>query len=299
MESTANNQPLSSDWPVLDAVLGDEGEGERCLGSFKYIDDTTLVQAVPLTGAVRHFTTATTLETLEPKELAARFLGLVANARDIGMEINCSKTQLLCMSPNNGCRTVAQIITPDGQVDSVDTLKLVGFVFGSDPNASAHINHLLEKFRVKVWLLFHLKEAGIKEDRLFRLYCVYIRSMLEYCSPVYHSLLTAGQAKTLERLQRHAARVCFGNGQIRDIMLEKGIESLETRRLARVDKFVRKTVSDARFGPVWYPKRPEDGHGLRERRTLVEKPAKTTRAFNNPRSYFVRRANQLGLDWPF
>ena len=192
--------------------------GEHSLGSFKYIDDTTLVQAVPLAGAIRHFTTSTTVEHLEPRGLGTRFAGLVGNAREIGMEINCSKTQLLCMSPNNGCRTVARVLTPEGAVNSVDTMKLVGFVFGSKPTAAAHVEHLLEKFRVKVWLLFHLKEAGIKEDRLFRLYCVYIRSILEYCSPVYHSLLTAGQAETLERLQRHAARVCYGNDNIRAIM---------------------------------------------------------------------------------
>ena len=197
---------------------------ERSLGSVKYIDDTTLIQAVPLEGAVKHFTTATTVESLEPDGLGERFAGLVANARDIGMEINCSKTQLLCMSPNNGCVTVARIHTPEGPVDSVSMLKLVGFVFGSDPNVSAHINHLVEKFRIKIWLLYHLKEAGIKEDRLFKLYCVYIRSILEYCSPVYHSLLTGGQAETLERLQRHAARICYGNDQIREVMRQKATE---------------------------------------------------------------------------
>ena len=279
--------------------LEDDRPRERSLGTVKYIDDTTLIQAVPLEGAAKHFTTAATVESLEPGGLGERFAGLVTNARDIGMEINCSKTQLLCMSPNNGCVTVARIHTPEGPVDSVSTLKLVGFVFGSDPNASAHIDHLVEKFRIKVWLLYHLREAGIREDRLFKLYCVYIRSILEYCSPVYHSLLTAGQAETLERLQRHAARICYGNDEIREVMRQKGIATLESRRMERVDRFIQKAVSDVRFGPLWFPKRHDDGHGLRERRAFYEKPTKTARAFNNPRSYFVRRANQLGLDWNF
>ena len=116
---------------------------------------------------------------------------------------------------------------------------------------------------------------------------------------MYHSLLTAGQAEALERLQRHAARICYGNDGIREVMARKGIETLEARRVARVDRFIQKTVSDVRFGPIWYPRRQEDGHGLRGRRAFYEKPTKTTRAFNNPRSYFVRRANQLGLDWNF
>ena len=219
---------------------------------------------------MRHCTTATKLESLEPDGLSERFAGLLNNANDIGMVINCVKTQLLCMSPNNGCRTMARVFTPDGPVDLVGTLKLVGFVFGNEPNAAAQIGHLLEKFRVKVWLLFHLRGAGIKEERLFMLYCVYIRSMLEYCSPVYHSILMAGQAETLERLQRHAARVCFGNDQIREVMAQKGIDTLETRRQARVDCFILKTVSNVRFGLEWYQRREEVGHNLRERRTFFE-----------------------------
>ena len=65
---------------------------------------------------------------------------------------------------------------------------------------------------MKVWLLFHLHEAGIKGVNLFRLYCVYIRSRIEYLSAAYHSILLAGQAEALERLHRYAVRVCFGFG---------------------------------------------------------------------------------------
>ena len=174
-------------------------------------------------------------------------------------------------------------------------MKLVGFVFGRDPDVSAHVAHLIDKFRVKVWLLFRLREAGIKEDRLFRLYCAYIRSILEYCSPVYHPMLNKGQAETLERLQRHAARICYGTETpIRQIMEEKGIESMEERRLVRVDKFIQKTVEDPRFGPAWYSP-ALDGRNLKERRVFLERAMRTVRWFNSPRNFFVRRANRMGI----
>ena len=104
-------------------------EGERSLGSFKYIDDTTLVQAVPMVSAIRHLTTGTTIETLPLTGLERRFDDLLHYAEDIGMEINCAKTQLLCLSPNNGCQTVAVLNMRDGVVDTIDSMKLVGFVF--------------------------------------------------------------------------------------------------------------------------------------------------------------------------
>ena len=245
---------------------------------------------------MRHFTAAVTVERLLPVALEGRFLNLITSAEDIGMRINCSKTQLLCVSPNNGCNTVAQIDTPDGPVSAVDTMRLVGFVFGKDSDVSAHVAHLVDKFRVKVWLLFHLREAGIKEDRLFRMYCAYIRSILEYCSPVYHPMLNRGQAETLEQLQRHAARICYvTETPVRQIMEERGIQSMEERRLLRVDKFVKKTVEDPRFGPAWYHRRPLDGPNLRERRVFLERATRTVRWFNSPRNFFIRRANRMGI----
>ena len=270
--------------------------GEENLGAVKYIDDTTLIQKVPMSQAVRHCTTAITTEMLTLGGLAERFAGLVQNAEDIGMVINCAKTQLLCMSPQNGCQTSAVIDTKDGPVQSVDTLKLVGFVFGSTPDAAAHVDHIAEKFRIRVWLLHHLRESGIKEEKLFKLYNVYIRSVIEYCSPIYHPLLNRGQANRLEGLQRHAGRVCFGcRSPIRQVFADLGVETLEERRESRVDRFVRSTVAHPRFGHEWYQRRPQDRHGLRERRAFWEMQTRTSRLFNSPINYFVRRANFLGL----
>lgn len=154
----------------------------------------------------------------------------------------------------------------------------------------------MSRFRTRVWLLHHLREAGIKEDKLFSLFCVYIRAILEYCSPVFHPMLSVGQAHKLERLQRHTARICYGPQQsISTLINAKGIQTLAERRIARTDRFIAKTCTDPRFGPKWFTRRPQDQYGLRNRRTFEETPAKTTRLFNSPLHFFARRANELGL----
>ena len=93
---------------------------------------------------------------------------------------------------------------------SVDKMKLIGFTFGSASGAGAHLESIEDKYSRKKWTLYHLRDAGFKGMQLFKLYCCYIRSMIEYCSPVYDSLLNNGQETSLERLQTHAMRVCFG-----------------------------------------------------------------------------------------
>lgn len=128
------------------------------------------------------------------------------------MSINEKKTQLLVVSPPNGCETRAVIATGNGtEILSSQTLKLVvGFTFGSDPGAGAHVDSIADRYARKKWMLHHLSEAGFKGQHLYKLYCCYIRSIIKYGSPVYHSLLSGAQEIRLERLQRHALRVCFG-----------------------------------------------------------------------------------------
>ena len=71
--------------------------------AFLYGDDTTLFSSVRMSEAARHLTTATTVETLQCRELGASFVDLERKATDIGMKINTRKTQLLVISPLNGC----------------------------------------------------------------------------------------------------------------------------------------------------------------------------------------------------
>ena len=66
------------------------------------VDDTTLVEAINISDAKRHLSTNTPVATSK-----ARYSELVAGtmmerAAEIGMKMNCKKTQLLLISPPNG-----------------------------------------------------------------------------------------------------------------------------------------------------------------------------------------------------
>ena len=145
-------------------------------------------------------------------------------------------------------------------------------------------------------MLYHLRRAGFKDGQLFRLYCCYIRTIIEYCAVVYHSLLKKGEEEDLERLHRHAVRVCYGMQEpVREVMQTTGIETLKARRERRCDKFIQKAASNPIFGARWFQQRPQSGHNLRRRREIIEPRATTSRRFNSPLAFIQRRANQLGI----
>ena len=265
--------------------------------AFLYVDDTTLVDTVPLDSATRHFTEATTVEEILQPAIAGDFDVLEERATNIGMAINGKKTQLLVVSPPNGCRTVATLATRSGDtVTSVESMKLVGFTFGDSPGVGAHVQAITEKYKRKKWMLYHLRDAGFKGTHLYKLYCCYVRSVIEYCSPVYHPLLNGGQELCLERLQRHALRVCFGcEVPVDRIMEEHNIATLKERRVRRCDSFIKKAATNPRFALEWFPRQPGGHMGLRDRREVAETQATTSRRFNSPLTFFRRRANQLGV----
>ena len=281
---------------LLTSGLRGAASGDGKPSAFLYVDDTTLVDEVRLEEASRHCTTNKTVELFEGLELANDFATLSGKAADIGMKINEKKTQLLVISPPNGCSTRAEFTTQDGnRIESVDEMRLVGFTFGSTPGAGSHIDALAERYRRKKWMLYHLREAGFKGDNLFKLYACYVRSIIEYCSPVYHSLLTAGQEDQLERLQRHAIRVCYGYEVPVEVHMEvANISTLKARRVKRVDKFIRKAAANQRFSS-WFPPRDRSGMELRNRREIRETSALTNRRFNSPLAFIKRRANELGI----
>ena len=92
-----------------------------------------------LSSAVRHFTTGTTTESVHPLGQESAIEGIASLAAEIGMRVNVGKTQLLCISPNNGCITSATVLAGDDIVASADTMKLVGYTFGTVPTAEAHV----------------------------------------------------------------------------------------------------------------------------------------------------------------
>ena len=281
---------------TLTAGLGNP-EGGRGLDAFLYVDDTTLFDAIPMSSAIRHISTGRTQEELRATELGSAFDELDRRATDRGMRINAKKTQLLAISPGNGCDTVASMVARGGQaIESVQRLKLVGFTFGPDPGVGAHVETIEDAYRRKKWMLFNLREASFKGASLFKLYCCYVRLIIEYCSPVFHPMLNVGLSQRLERLQGHAVWICFGcDCPAEETMAEWAIETLEARRTRRFDSFIRKLAANPRFAPAWFPMRLPDVHGLRNRRGIVETTAGTTRLFNSPLACMRRRANDLGI----
>ena len=179
---------------------------------FKYVDDTTTVEAIPGNLAIKHFSVNAPQEEVFPVLTGALLDKIVQKTEEIGMLVNCEKTQLLCISLENGCNTTTRLTTGSGiTIKCSDTMKLLGFMFGNAPNCNAQFDFIRKKFRARFWSIIHLRKAGIRGIKLFRLYSVFVRPIIETNAVIYDSMLTKYQSEQLEMMQKRVLRLCFGN----------------------------------------------------------------------------------------
>ena len=265
----------------------------------KYIDDTTLVETTDQQ-PIRHIAGDSPTETICPVGVERTMTNLVARAEDIGMRVNKQKTQMICISRNNGYKTTAILQVGEERIQCSDHMKLLGFNLDASGTVEQHVRLLREKFRARFWSLIHLRRAGIRSTRLFKLYAALIRPVLEANSVVYHPMLGVGQSNELERMQKQVTRLCFGfDKHYAEVLEEQEIRTLKERRVIAARKFVAKTIANnPRFANKWFARRPGVQADIRSRRPYIEKRARSERYRNSPLLYLQRIANDMATERP-
>ena len=212
-----------------------------------------------------------------------------SRAETKGMKINIGKTAMLVITSAISFTPECYIETRDGELleSKADKVKILGFTFEGKPSVSAHVNKLVKKARRRYWVLRHLQSHGFTNCELVKVYKSLIRSVLEYCGVVYHSILTEELSGMLERVQSQALKCIYGyTGESSRILREKaGLPTLEEQRVRAIDKFTDKCVQVKFNGG--FPLR-ESTRTMRSTRPYEEKYARCNRLKNSP-LYFMRR----------
>ena len=171
---------------------------------------------------------------------------------------------------------------------------MLGFHFSSRPTVSRHIEVLRKRFRARMWIFVHLRNAGFNNKELVKVYKSILRPVHDYLSIVFHPMLTDAQDEALEQLQSWALKYIFGwqlsYARTRELA---GIETLRVRRVDSCDKFAAKCLGSKRFAS-WFPL--QDGGVRRSARfTSGEKYqeffARCDHLKNSPLFYMRRRLN--------
>ena len=204
------------------------------------------------------------------------------------MGINEQKTQLLCVSPAINYEVGSYLCAGRNTIKSSETLKILGFTIDNKCSLNAHIATLKNKFARRVWIVRHLKRAGLEQTKLVRVYCAFIRPCFEYLGPTMCGMMNKTQAQTLECMQSIALKTIFGwERSYNDCLELAGIQTLNERRLQACSKFANKTLTNPRFAH-WFPLNQGSTYNTRHQEKYHIDFAKQERLRNAP-LHFMRR----------
>ena len=123
------------------------------------------------------------------------------------MKVHSGKTISMLVSELKSYNPGAFFFDQTGaRIENSQTMKILGVNFSSDPDMRAQVEAIKRSFRVKKWILHHLKHRGFGVEDLLAVYKSVILSAHDYCSCVYNSTSTLTQASSLERQQAQALK---------------------------------------------------------------------------------------------
>ena len=130
------------------------------------------------------------------------------------------------------------------KLDRVTEIKVLGLWLTEDMRWSKNTREICIKSFSRVSLLTKLKYVGVQIEDLIEVYILYIRSLTEYCSVVFHSRLTVEDSDSLERVQKCCLRIILGDNYVSySAALEMtGLPTLHQRREDRCLNFALKAT---------------------------------------------------------
>ena len=287
----ANSQPVLRPPPEEESV-GTQVLVPKQVRIFKYVDDNLLCEKLnfgPVDAAA--LPSGKLVKVKQAISSQNAFRSISSNAERIGMRVNSSKTNVLCISDALSYSPMTFIVDSAGEkIESKDSLCVLGFHFSDKPTVQLHVEETVKKMRQRSWFLRNLARAGFNTPELVEVYRSVILPIADYCAPAYHSMTTDANDQMLENAQIGALRCIFGYElSARALRQTAGLKTLRERRIELTDKFAQKAVSDPKFCH-WFPKKT-GRTSTRRGEIYEEKFAKCERLRNSPLYYMRRRLN--------
>ena len=170
-------------------------------------------------------------------------------------------------------------------------------MFSSKPTVEAQVKNLIRKSNKRFFALLKYKRKGIPNDKIRDVYCSVLRSVMEFSSVVYHSLIPRYLSNLLESIQKRTLRAIYGyNKSYTELLAESGIKSLADRREEAIQKFAERTLPNPVYAS-WFNQN-ENRQSQRHAKPYEEKFARTNRLYNSPLFTIRRNLNLSSHDQP-
>jgi hypothetical protein len=117
-------------------------------------------------------------------------------ATENGMVLNGKKTAVVPITGRKVAVPVVSLTSPDdgSTISTSERMKLLGITISSDGSTEEHVQATAKKARKRIWMIRHLKSAGVSQSDCLTIYNTTIRSCLEYAVEAMGPMMTMIQS---------------------------------------------------------------------------------------------------------
>ena len=214
------------------------------------------------------------------------------------MQLNQKKTKSMIFNFTKDKQFTTKMKLKGETVEIVNESKLLGVIISNDLKWDRNTNHVVKNANKMMKMLHIASKFTRNKSHLEHIFKTFIRSRLEYASTVWHSSLTVTNRNDLERIQKSAMKVIFGNdyqGYEKSLKILK-MEKLQERRERLSLSFAKKCLKHEKFSNM-FPKNLNDSKiKIRSREKYYVNHAKTERFRNSSIPFLQRKLNKSAKD---
>ena len=163
--------------------------------------------------------------------------------KDNKMKLNEQKSNYMAFSRSN-IELATRLSFNSQTLSRIEEVKLLGLGVTTWLNWSKNTDEICKSAYARMTMITKLKYVGTPLHDLIDIYILYIRSLLEYCSVVWHSTLTQSQSSQLEAVQKLSLNIILGDlyTDYQSALDLTGLVSLQERREERCLKLSLKCL---------------------------------------------------------
>ena len=178
-------------------------------------------------------------------------------------------------------------------LDTIRETRLLGTVISDDLSWQKNSQYLIQRGYTRMTILRNLYQFNIPEEDLVLIYCLYIRSVLEYNSSVRFSSITQEESNDIERVQRCACRIILKDEYVsyESALSRLNLQNLSDRRKTLALRFAQKCTTHERFENL-FPLNDKENLNLRNPEKHKVKFARTLRLCKSSIPAMQRLLNQ-------
>ena len=206
---------------------------------------------------------------------------------------NHKKTKLMVFNYTDNYQFSTRLQLNNENLEIVKYARLLGVIISDNLSWDNNTSDLVKRSNARMELLRKVAGFSTSIEEKKNIYILYIRSILEQSSVVWHSSLTREKAEDLERVKKNAVRIILGKpfNDYNEALEKIGLQTLNERRNKLSLKFAKKYLKNDKTKGMFPLRSKIHTMENRNEEKYVVKYANTDRLKNSAIPYMQRMLN--------